>query len=441
MADVTVNKSGGANITVVEDDEAYEIVTTPSGPKQVIEVSQTASPTEVDVYGRQGPAGQEGPPGPEGPEGPQGPQGPSATVDGLSDTTITAVTDNELLAYHTGTGEWINQTAAEAGLSDTAHTHTGSTISALDTGDVTTGTFADARLSQSSVTQHQAALTITESQISNLSHLTLEQVQDDLGVTSLVGGTNIDKVYDDGAGTITLNINTTGLDADTLDGAEGSAYQLVSAKGANNGYASLDGSGKVPSAELPALALTDVSVVADIPARDGLTVQEGDVAIVTGTSETYIYDGTAWQEMVSPTDGVTAVTGGTGITSSGGTTPKISITAGGVGPTQLATNAVTNIKVADNAIDTAEIVNGAVTEAKLAFTRTKRVSGLMGDATNTALVITHNLGTRDVIAMVYEAGSPYQAVMADVESTTINSTTFTFATAPATDAYRYVLMA
>lgn len=39
---------------------------------------------------------------------------------------------------------------------------------ALAAGDVASGTFADARISESSVTQHQAALSVTESQISNL---------------------------------------------------------------------------------------------------------------------------------------------------------------------------------------------------------------------------------------------------------------------------------
>jgi hypothetical protein len=37
--------------------------------------------------------------------------------------------------------------------------------------------------------------------------VTLEQVQDDLGNTSLVAGTSLTKVYDDGAGTITLNVD------------------------------------------------------------------------------------------------------------------------------------------------------------------------------------------------------------------------------------------
>lgn len=49
--------------------------------------------------------------------------------------------------------------------------NTASNTLVVDAGDVTTGTFADARVAQSNVTQHQAALSITESQISDLSHV------------------------------------------------------------------------------------------------------------------------------------------------------------------------------------------------------------------------------------------------------------------------------
>jgi hypothetical protein len=68
--------------------------------------------------------------------------------------------DNEVLAYDSASGNWINQTAAEAGIAATGHTHS--------TSDITSGTFDDARIAQSNVTQHQAALSITESQISDL---------------------------------------------------------------------------------------------------------------------------------------------------------------------------------------------------------------------------------------------------------------------------------
>ena len=98
--------------------------------------------------------------------------------------------------------------------------------------------------------------------------------------------------------------------------------------------------GKVPTSELPAIAITSTFVVADIAARDALTVQEGDVAIVqdTGSGEpaSYIYDGTSWQELLTPTDGVTAVTGSGGLFSTGGNTPDISISDGGVTDAKLA---------------------------------------------------------------------------------------------------------
>lgn len=84
-----------------------------------------------------------------------------------------------------------------------------------------------------------------------------------------------------------------------------------SLKGASGGLAELDNSGKIPSSQLPALAITDVHVVADNAARDALTVEEGDVAIVTSTGKSWIYDGSAWQELKS--DGkVVSVNGETG---------------------------------------------------------------------------------------------------------------------------------
>ena len=52
----------------------------------------------------------------------------TATLGGIGDVTITSVADNEVLAYDSG-GDWINQTAAEAGLATASDltTHTGNT--------------------------------------------------------------------------------------------------------------------------------------------------------------------------------------------------------------------------------------------------------------------------------------------------------------------------
>lgn len=89
-------------------------------------------------------------------------------------------------------------------------------------------------------------------------------------------------------------------------------------KGQNNGYASLDSGGKVPTSQLPALALTDVSVVASQAAQLALTAQEGDVAIRSDLNKSYIHNGGVagtmadWSEMLTPTDTVLSVNGATG---------------------------------------------------------------------------------------------------------------------------------
>lgn len=79
--------------------------------------------------------------------------------DGSGNLVVSSTTSTEL-GYVSGVTSAI-QTQLD-GKAATSHVHAAS--------DITSGTFADARIAQSNVTQHQAALTITESQISDLSH-------------------------------------------------------------------------------------------------------------------------------------------------------------------------------------------------------------------------------------------------------------------------------
>jgi hypothetical protein len=60
----------------------------------------------------------------------------------------------------------------------------------------------------------------------------------------------------------------------------------------------------------------------------------------------------------------------------------------------------------------------------------------VGDNTLTSFTVTHNLGTKDVIVQVYENGSPYSQVEADIEHSTTSAVVVKFATAPTTDQYR-----
>ena len=86
-----------------------------------------------------------------------------------------------------------------------------------------------------------------------------------------------------------------------------------------NGYAGLDGSGKIFSNQLPALAITDTYVVASQAAMLNLTLAEtGDVVVRTDLNKTFILKGTIystlsdWQELLTPTDSVFSVFGRTG---------------------------------------------------------------------------------------------------------------------------------
>jgi len=85
-------------------------------------------------------------------------------------------------------------------------------------------------------------------------------------------------------------------------------------KGANNGICELDANGLVPTNHLPPLAITDVHVVADEAARLALVAQEGDVAIQTDNSSSWIYDGSAWVQF-GTSGAVLSVNGQTGTVS------------------------------------------------------------------------------------------------------------------------------
>lgn len=71
--------------------------------------------------------------------------------------------------------------------------------------------------------------------------------------------------------------------------------------------------GKLPDSYLPPLAITKTHVVATQEAQDALVVQEGDVAVRTDLKKSFIYTGTSWQELLTPTDVVLSVNGKTGV--------------------------------------------------------------------------------------------------------------------------------
>lgn len=95
--------------------------------------------------------------------------------------------------------------------------------------------------------------------------------------------------------------------------------RITAQKGAASGLCPLDSGSLIPTAYLPALAVSDVFVVASQAAMLALsTAHQGDVAIRTDLNQTFILAtnnfGTLgdWKQMLSPTSAVTSVNSATG---------------------------------------------------------------------------------------------------------------------------------
>lgn len=208
----------------------------------------------------------------------------SESVGNLSDVDLTGIDNGKILKYNGTSGAWEiaddNDTTYEAG-----------------TGIGLTGTIFSTNDSE-----------IDHNSLSNYAvgeHRTIN----DAG-TSVTDLWSADK------------INTElGTKADSTDLND---YQPTSEKNQASGYAGLDANTKIPESLLPSIAITETYSVADITERDALTVQEGDIAIVTDASSdpnvdsggaSYIYDGTDWQRLKIPNDAVQSVNGQTGVVS------------------------------------------------------------------------------------------------------------------------------
>ncbi len=70
----------------------------------------------------------------------------------------------------------------------------------------------------------------------------------------------------------------------------------------------------------------------------------------------------------------------------------------------------------------------------------RKFSSTIGDGTSTSFVVTHGLGTQDVMMQVKMTASPYSEVEVDMAATSTTTATFVFATPPAAGAYRAMII-
>ncbi len=186
-----------------------------------------------------------------------------------------------------------------------------------------------------------------------------------------------------------------------LQAAADSLRILLTEKGAANGVATLDGASKIPTSQLPALAITDTFVVNSQAAMLALVAQTGDVAIRTDISDIFIFTGTPsstlsnWQQLATPAQAVSAVFGRTGaITATSGDYTVAQVT----GAAPLASPALTGTPTAP----TASVATNTTQLATTAFVQANTSLGLqaannLSDLVNVATARTNlGLGTMAV---------------------------------------------
>jgi hypothetical protein len=392
----------------------------------------------------------------------------AASINALSDVSITTVADRQFLVYDADSSNWVNSTV-DLGFLDDVDTSGASSGQALvyDGNSWAPATIAfdlDGLADVSLVTPaagevlyfdgedwvNQALDTDDVAEGSNL-YYTDQRVEDVIAASDTddlaEGSTNLyftdaraqDVIESASIGDLfDVNLDPTlysAGDALVFDGedwvADNSTYEKTENKGQAEGYAPLGADGKLPNEFLPDLAITQTFVVADIEERDTLEVEEGDVAIVTSTGQAFIFSGDGedgqWILLAVPGAAVLSVTGTAPIASTGGQNPTISLNDGGVTETKLADGAVSETKLNTNL---ANKINA----------KTDSVAALVGDGEATSFAVTHSFGTRDVQVQVYESASPFGQVVADVDHTSTSAVTVKFAVAPAQDEYRVVVV-
>lgn len=176
-----------------------------------------------------------------------------------------------------------------------------------------------------------------------------------------------------------------------LDELAGDVQSVITGKGAANGYAELDGDGKLLVSQLPAIAIVGVNTVANEAAMLALTAEEGDVAIRTDVARTFILAAAPastlanWKELPIPTDTVLAVAGLTGTITGSALKAALAITLADV--TDMSTDARSLLQMAYSAMRTAlglatiatsasasDLASGTVPSARLSTN--ERTAGL-----------------------------------------------------------------
>lgn len=164
--------------------------------------------------------------------------------------------------------------------------------------------------------------------------------------------------------------------------------------GTANGLAQLGADGKVPAAQIPAIAISDTFVVATQAAMLALTAERGDIAVRTDLNQSFILTAEPattlanWQVLLTPTSPVTSVFGRTGaVTASSGDYTVAQVT----GAAPLASPGLTGTPTAPTAAtatNTTQIATTAFVKAQGYTANTGTVTSVQASGGTTGLTFT-----------------------------------------------------
>lgn len=354
-------------------------------------------------------------------------------------------------------------------------------------------------------------------------YYTAERVQDEIS-TAIVAGTGLDSTYNDGAGTLTLDIDSTvttnsgaqtltnkTLGASTALGAnlDAGTYKITnlgaptnSTDAATKAYVDAVSEGLHVHEAAKVYIGTNITIATDLEAGDlvdGVTLAAGMRVLVNGqttqsqngiyviqatggplraldfdtptevksgdfifVSSGSSYGNTGWVQTLTPatigTDpisftqfsGAGTYTAGAGLTLNGTVfSADVTPTSGNAslintgGAIEVKTDTSRGLSVDANGLGINAGTGLTFSTGALSFASgygVRKYSADIGDAASTSYTVSHNLSTRDVAVHLYENGSPYAQVEADIEHATSNTVTVKFAVAPTLNQYRVVIV-
>lgn len=210
-------------------------------------------------------------------------------------------------------------------------------------------------------------------------------------------------------GNVTLATPGASMDGVTLTSGDRVLLKNQSA-GAENGIYVWTGASSALTRATDADGGTELNAGTAITVTEGTANADKTFQIISDAPVTVGTTATTWGQL----GGGTTYTGSNGVNVSGSNITGVAASGGGL-----------TVGAGGFSIDTSVVA--------------RKISGNMGNGALTSIAVTHSLGTKDVQVFV-RLNSNDEDIITDWVATDTNTVTFTFPSAPASNAYRWTVM-